>query len=287
VTAGEPSWGAGAVRVGVIGGGVMGTGLVQSLLNAGFEVVLCEVSVEASEQASQRLGRSLERAPHLSATPDALLARLTSSARIEDVAGVELVVETVPESLKLKQAVLSRIAKAVSAETTIGTNTSSLSINELAGAAAVPSRVVGLHFFNPVPASALVEVVRGAATSPKALEVAHNLAERLGKTSIEVADSPGFATSRLGVVLGLEAVRMLEEGVASVEDIDCAMVLGYKHPMGPLRLTDLVGLDVRLGIAEYLSWRLGARFTPPDLMRRMVVEGRLGKKSGRGFYEWP
>ncbi|WP_258546414.1 3-hydroxyacyl-CoA dehydrogenase family protein, partial [Microbacterium sp. H6] len=149
-----------------------------------------------------------------------------------------------------------------------------------------PSRLLGMHFFNPVPASTLVEIVHGASTAPALVDAARGWVAAIGKTPIVVADAPGFASSRLGVAIGLEAIRMLEEGVASAEDIDAAMTLGYKHPVGPLRLTDIVGLDVRLGIAEYLSAQLGERFEPPALLRRLVAEGHLGRKSGRGFYEW-
>ena len=171
-------------------------------------------------------------------------------------------------------------------DTVIGTNTSSMSIDLLAHAMARPERLIGLHFFNPVPASKLVEVVRGTATAQNLPAVAASWVRELGKTPVVVRDAPGFASSRLGVALGLEAIRMLQEGVATAEDIDAAMTLGYGHPMGPLKLTDLVGLDVRLGIARYLERELGPRFTPPDLMVSMVEKGHLGRKTGRGFYTW-
>jgi len=183
--------------------------------------------------------------------------------------------------------VLQDIAGRVAPTTVIGSNTSSISISALADGVEVPERVIGLHFFNPVHIMALVEVVRGDRTAERVVEQGRGFVESLGKTPILVKDSPGFASSRLGVALGLEAIRMLEEGVASAEDIDQAMVLGYRHPMGPLRLTDLVGLDVRLGIARYLHRELGSdRFRPPRLLESMVEEGRLGKKTGSGFYDW-
>ena len=168
----------------------------------------------------------------------------------------------------------------------IATNTSSLSIDGLAAGLARPDRFVGLHFFNPVPASGLVEIVVGPATGDDLVAAAQAWVEALGKTAITVTDSPGFASSRLGVAIALEAMRMLEEGVASAADIDTAMTLGYRHPVGPLRTTDLVGLDVRLAIAEHLARELGPRFEPPAILRSLVAEGRLGRKSGRGFYDW-
>lgn len=170
----------------------------------------------------------------------------------------------------------------------LATNTSSLSINEMQASLAFPTRFLGLHFFNPVHINRLVEVVRGERTGEHALETGLALVSEIGKEAVIVRDSPGFATSRLGVALGLEAMRMVEEGVASAHDIDRAIELGYRHPMGPLRLTDLVGLDVRLDIARYLHEKLGTeRFKPPRILERMVAEGKLGKKSGQGFYAWP
>jgi 3-hydroxybutyryl-CoA dehydrogenase len=169
----------------------------------------------------------------------------------------------------------------------LGSNTSSLSVTEIASALKDPSRLVGMHFFNPVPVMELLEIVRGLRTSDVAIERAKTFATRIGKTSIVVKDFPGFATSRLGVVIGVEAIRMVEQGVASPEDIDRAMELGYRHPMGPLKLGDLVGLDVRLAILEHLHRELGEQFRPPALLRQMVRAGKLGKKSGEGFYKWP
>lgn len=273
----------------VIGGGTMGVGITHVLLDAGVPVTLTETDTARLQAARRAVQASLAASTargKLSTSPAAAEAQLTTSVRVSDLADAELVVEAVPESITLKHEVLSR-AEAVVADTAVlATNTSSLSINQLAKPLRRPARFLGMHFFNPVPASALVEVVRGSATSDAALRTAHAVAALVGKESIEVTDAPGFATSRLGVLLGLEAIRMVEDGVASAADIDKAMVLGYRHPMGPLRLTDLVGLDVRLGIAEYLYGELGDRFAPPRLLREMVAAGRLGKKTGQGFYPW-
>jgi 3-hydroxybutyryl-CoA dehydrogenase len=199
---------------------------------------------------------------------------------------VELVVEAIPEIPAAKRDLLAAAEKVTPPGVLLASNTSSLSIADLAGALERPERFLGMHFFNPVPLSALVELVVGPGTAPEAVDDARRWVARLDKESIEVRDSPGFATSRLGVCLGLEAIRMLEEGVASAADIDQGMVLGYRHPMGPLRLTDLVGLDVRLAVAEHLAATLGPRFEPPALLREKVAAGELGKKTGRGFYDW-
>jgi 3-hydroxybutyryl-CoA dehydrogenase len=192
----------------------------------------------------------------------------------------------VPEDVRLKTAILEGLGRRFGAEALIASNTSSISIDELSTVVEHPERFLGMHFFNPVPASRLVEVVRGLATSDDVVGRAVRLVDALLKQPVVVSDSPGFASSRLGVLLGLEAIRMLEEGVASARDIDLAMELGYGHRMGPLRSTDLVGLDVRLGIAEYLEQELGPRFAPPALLREMTEQGRLGRKSGSGFFEW-
>ena len=217
---------------------------------------------------------------------DRCLNRLAQVDDIEGTVGCDLVIEAIPEILEAKQTLFAALDELHEPGVILGTNTSSLSIDQIASKAASPDRIVGTHFFNPVPVSALVEVVVGSQTSDEAVDAAVGLSERLHKTPIVVKDSPGFASSRLGLVLGLEAIRMLEAGVASAQDIDQAMELGYRHPMGPLRLTDLVGLDVRLNIAQHLASELGDRFTPPQLLIDMVAEGKLGKKSGVGFYEW-
>lgn len=276
-------------RVGVIGGGRMGAGIAHAFVLAGAHVVIVERDADAAGAASTRLSDSLRRSVERGATGrtvDELVRGIDTAADAAALAGCGLVVEAVPEDRALKTDALARAEAVLAPDAALATNTSSISIDELATALARPERFVGLHFFNPVPASQLVEVVTGTATASGLVEDARAWVEALGKTAIVVRDSPGFASSRLGVALGLEAIRMLEDGVASAADIDAAMELGYRHPVGPLRTTDLVGLDVRLGIAEELHRELGDRFAPPDLLRRLVADGHLGRKSGRGFYEW-
>lgn len=276
-------------QLGVIGGGTMGSGIAHAILAAGRRVVLIESDERLSDVARSRVERTLAVAAEkgtLAGTADDALALLTTSTDYDQLAPCAAVIEAVPESLPLKAGVLARVERVVDSATLLASNTSSLSINSLAAGLSEPQRFVGLHFFNPVPASLLVEVVKGATTSTRSLAEARALTALVGKESIEVDDSPGFASSRLGVALGLEAIRMVEEGVATPADIDKAMTLGYRHPMGPLRLGDLVGHDVRLSIAEYLWNELGPRYEPPALLRSMVAEGKLGKKTGEGFYRW-
>jgi 3-hydroxybutyryl-CoA dehydrogenase len=216
-----------------------------------------------------------------------VLTRVTTVAGPHELpADLDLVVEAVPELPALKVEVLALIEQAVNTSTVIATNTSSISIAELGAALQDSSRFIGMHFFNPVPASELVEIIRTPTTSAEVVQRVRDWVLQLGKSEVLVNDSPGFATSRLGVCLGLEAIRMLEEGVADAQSIDRAMELGYRHPMGPLRSTDLVGLDVRLAIAQHLANTLGERFTPPQLLRDKVARGELGRKAGRGFHSW-
>jgi 3-hydroxybutyryl-CoA dehydrogenase len=279
--------GAGGGRAAVIGGGTMGAGIAQVLLEAGCEVVVVEADPEAAERARGRIVDGLRRRKG-AAPPDieARTGRLQAITGLDAPLDVELVVEAIPEIPDAKRDLLAAAEKVVPPTALLASNTSSLSITDLAAALERPERFVGMHFFNPVPLSALVELVVGEGTAPEAVDDARRWVARLDRESIEVRDSPGFATSRLGVALGLEAIRMLEEGVATAADIDQGMVLGYRHPMGPLRLTDLVGLDVRLNIAEHLAATLGPRFEPPALLRAKVANGELGKKTGRGFYDW-
>jgi len=275
-------------KVGVLGGGRMGGGIAHAFLMAGADVVVVD-QPEALDRAEagirHAIATSVERGT--TAIPRAdLEAALRVSGDRTAFADRELVVEAIPEIPELKAATLPEIEAIIGSDAALASNTSSLSIDDLAATLARPERFVGLHFFNPVPVSTLVEVVVGVATDPALVATAGDWVRALGKTPVTVRDAPGFASSRLGVALALEAIRMLEEGVASAEDIDAAMVLGYKHATGPLRTTDVVGLDVRLGIAEYLHAKLGARFEPPALLRELVAAGKVGRKSGEGFFRW-
>jgi len=275
--------------VGVLGGGRMGAGIAHAFLLAGSRVTVVERDAEAAASAATRVRESVEASIARGTADDdaaTLASRFATSTAVSDFAGCDLVVEAVPEDLELKIDALTRVEAVLAPGAALASNTSSISIDQLAALLERPSRFLGMHFFNPVPASKLVEIVRGDATDGVLVAEAREWIDAIGKTPIVVADAPGFASSRLGLALGLEAIRMIEDGVASAEDIDNAMTLGYKHPVGPLRLTDIVGLDVRLGIAEYLSSTLGERFAPPALLRRMVAEGKLGRKSGEGFYLW-
>jgi 3-hydroxybutyryl-CoA dehydrogenase len=274
----------------VVGGGTMGAGIAQAMLGVAGRVTVVEADPAACEAALERvragLARQFKRADDPEAAVAESLARLDVSIGVPAGGDAALAIEAVPESVDLKRSVLADLEAAYPELPLLATNTSSLSITELGRDLARPDRFIGMHFFNPVPVSELVEIVVGRATAESTTSAARDWIDALAKHAITVRDSPGFATSRLGLALGLEAIRMVEAGVASVDDIDTGMVLGYKHPIGPLRLTDLVGLDVRLGIAEHLAATLGPRFEPPDLLRRMVAEGKLGKKSGEGFHVW-
>ncbi|MDF0528985.1 3-hydroxyacyl-CoA dehydrogenase family protein [Tsukamurella sp. 8F] len=275
-------------HVAVVGGGRMGAGIAQIFAQLGSHVTIAESGDQAA--ARRRVANGLARAAEkgVAVDPDTVLARVATVGGPEELPNrIALAVEAVPESIELKLSVLAAVERTVDDGAVIASNTSSLSITELGVALSDPERLIGMHFFNPVPASKLVEIVRAPATRSDVVERVRAWVALLGKSEVLVTDSPGFATSRLGVHLGLEAVRMLEEGVADAASIDRAMELGYRHPMGPLRSTDLVGLDVRLAIAEHLSATLGDRFTPPRLLRDKVARGELGRKSGRGFYSWP
>jgi 3-hydroxybutyryl-CoA dehydrogenase len=279
-------------RVAVLGAGTMGHGIAQVAALAGWDTRLYDIDEEALgaglEKAAANLEAGVERGKVTPEARDAARARLKGTPDLATaVAEVDAVIEAVPEKLDLKRSILETVAESVSPATLLASNTSSLSITEIADGVEGPERVIGMHFFNPVHIMKLVELVVGGWTSRHTVQRARLMAEEMGKTPIIVKDSPGFASSRLGVALGLEAMRMLQEGVASAEDIDTAMELGYRHPMGPLKLTDLVGLDVRLEIARYLHRELGGEhFRPPAILEQKVEEGKLGKKSGEGFYQW-
>ena len=282
-----------AIRtVAVIGAGTMGHGIAYVVSAAGYTVRLHDANEQALARAAERIGaayeKAIQRGKSSCAERDAGLARLSTPRTMRDaLLGADLVIEAVPERVDIKQALFREAETILDASAILATNTSSLSIASIADGLGHRERVIGMHFFNPVPVMKLVELIRSPATDERTVDRARIFVESLGKTAIVVGDTPGFATSRLGVVLGLEAIRMLEQGVASAEDIDRAMELGYNHPMGPLRLTDLVGLDVRLAIAEHLYRTIGGdTYAPPALLRRLVNEGKLGKKTGEGFYRW-
>jgi 3-hydroxybutyryl-CoA dehydrogenase len=278
-------------RIGVVGAGTMGHGIAQVAAQAGYETVLYDVTAELAQKGLARVGANLDQGiakgkvkPEQRAET---LARLQATGQLRDLGSCQMVIEAVPEQIALKQATFQSLAGVCGDLCLLASNTSSLSLTEIAASVKHPERVVGMHFFNPVHLMKLLEVVRAYQTSDEAVHAAREVGERMGKQIVEVKDSPGFASTRLGVLVGMEAIRMVEEGVASPEDIDRAMELGYGYPMGPLKLGDLVGLDVRLAIGEYLYQELGnPAFRPPQLLKKMVRAGKLGKKSGQGFYRY-
>jgi 3-hydroxybutyryl-CoA dehydrogenase len=276
-------------RVLVVGAGTMGAGIAEVVAKAGMEAILCDVSEETLSNAVAKIAASLSAAVTKgkleAAEAEATRSRIQTTSSYEAASGAQLLIEAVPELMELKKQIFRDLA-AINPDAVLATNTSSLSVTELAAATPRPAQVIGLHFFNPPPVMPLLEIVRAEQTEAALVEAMRAFATLLGKTPIVVKDMPGFATSRLGVLLGLEAMRMLEQGVASAEDIDRAMELGYRHPMGPLKLTDLVGLDVRLSIADHLAREVGPQFAAPPILRQLVRAGKLGKKSGEGFYRW-
>jgi 3-hydroxybutyryl-CoA dehydrogenase len=276
-------------KVGVLGGGRMGAGIAHAFLVNGCDVLVVErdeaSAVAARERVESAAAKSIERGA-TDANLDEMAQRLTVSVDYADFRDRALVVEAVPEIWDLKVSSLKNVEENLGESAILASNTSSLSMSGLAAELQRPANFLGLHFFNPVPASTLIEVVIAKQSAEAVIELARGWVKALGKTAVVVNDAPGFASSRLGVAIALEAMRMVEEGVASAEDIDNAMVLGYKHPTGPLKTTDIVGLDVRLGIAEYLHETLGDRFAPPQILRDLVEQGHLGRKTGKGFYDW-
>jgi 3-hydroxybutyryl-CoA dehydrogenase len=277
-------------RVVVIGAGTMGHGIAHVCAAAGCEVWLNDVSTAAIDaglaKIAQNLAIGVQKGKLTQAAADATRARLHGEPDLRIAASLaDLVIEAAPESIELKRQIFQTLTETLPAGALIASNTSSIPLRLLTDGLPRPDRFLGLHFFNPVHIQPLLEVVRAATTSDAALASALEFAKQIGKEPIVVRDVAGFASSRLGLALGLEAIRMLQEGVASAADIDKAMELGYRHPMGPLKLTDLVGLDVRLAIAETLAREIDpVRFAPPQLLREMVAAGKLGKKSGEGFY---
>jgi len=277
--------------IAVIGAGTMGHGIAQVAAASGFRVVLNDVDREALARGVRSIEGNLDKGIRLGKLTeddrDRTLQHIRGTTKLEECAAADLIIEAAPEKLDLKQNILRQLETASDHPFIFASNTSSLSITEIAAASRRPEAVIGMHFFNPVHIMRLVEIVVGKKTSDETVQTVIGAGSKMRKEPIVVKDVPGFASSRLGVALGLEAMRMVEQGVASARDIDTAMELGYNHPMGPLKLTDLVGLDVRLNIAEYLHRELGSEtFRPPEVLRRMVSEGKLGKKTGQGFYDW-
>lgn len=280
----------GAGSMAVVGGGTMGVGIVYVFVVAGWDVWLVEPDDARALAVEKTLEEAAQGGLRRGKLTELQAGRVTQCVRrvraVQDMPdGLDLVIETVPERLALKQQVLSQID--ARHPRIIATNTSALSIDVLAASVTDPSRFLGMHFFNPVWSLPMVEVIRGKKTEEAAVALAKQWAESTGKSTITVGDVPGFATSRLDLIASLEAMRMLQDGVASAHDIDHAMVVAYRHPMGPLRLSDIVGLDVRLDIARHLSKALGDRYAPPKLLEDMVARGELGQKSGKGFFDWP
>jgi 3-hydroxybutyryl-CoA dehydrogenase len=277
--------------IAVIGAGTMGHGIAQMAASAGYKVLLNDVDRESLARGvsaiERNLAKGIERGKLTEDDRDRTLQQIHGTTNLQSCAASDLIIEATPEKLDLKKEVLRQLESASDHPFIFASNTSSLSITEIASSSKRPDAVIGMHFFNPVHIMRLVEIVVGEKTSTETVNTVQSVGRKLRKEPIVVKDVPGFASSRLGIVLGLEAMRMFEQGVASAQDIDTAMELGYNHPMGPLKLTDLVGLDVRLNIAEYLHRELGSEaFRPPDVLRRMVSEGKLGKKTGEGFYDW-
>ena len=279
------------MQVGVLGAGTMGRGIAQVAAQAGHDVVLRDIEdqlvTEGLDGIEATLDEGVDREKVTDRERTATLDRIEGTTELEEaVSGAEMVIEAVPERLDLKRETFADVEALAPADAVVASNTSSLSLTAIASALDRPERAIGLHFFNPVHLMALVEIVVPAQASEGTVEFAREFVDDLGKQPITVGDSAGFASSRLGVALGVEAIRMLEEGVAGPRDIDRAMTAGYNHPMGPIELTDVVGLDVRLEILEHLREELGERFRPPQLLRQKVRAGALGKKSGEGFYQW-
>jgi 3-hydroxybutyryl-CoA dehydrogenase len=279
-----------AGTVGVVGGGTMGSGIAYVFALAGFQTTVVEPGEVRAEQmfveVETAAAAAVTRAKIDAAQAAALRARIVRLRSVNELAfGLDLVVETVPEQRALKLSVLSELES--KRPTLLASNTSSISIDDLASSLSEPQQFIGMHFFNPVWSLGLVELIRGAHTSESSLGLAQEFVSAIGKQSIVVADIPGFATSRLDLIASLEAMRMLEDGVASAEDIDRAAELAYRHPVGPLRLSDIVGLDVRLDIACQLEQTYGERYRPPQILIDKVAAGHLGRKSGQGFHRWP
>ncbi|WP_135535981.1 MULTISPECIES: 3-hydroxyacyl-CoA dehydrogenase family protein [Halostella] len=279
------------MRVTVLGAGTMGHGIAQVSATGGYDVTMRDIDEsilsDGMESIESNLQGGVDREKLSAAEKEDALDRIETTTDLEAaVADADLVVEAVPEDMDLKQQTFDDVASHAPEDAVIASNTSSMSVTEIASTLDRPGRAIGLHFFNPVHIMGLVEIVLAEQTDEATVDAATEFVETIEKEPVTVRDSAGFASSRLGVTLGVEAVRMLEEGVAGPRDLDAAMELGYNHPMGPIELGDVVGLDVRLDILEYLREELGERFRPPQLLKQKVRAGKLGKKTGEGFYVW-
>ncbi len=278
-------------NVAVLGAGTMGRGIAHVAALAGFETELYDIDGKSLARAEESIHRNLDKGVALGKLDPALAEAAKQRLVLDDdlaaaVEEADLVIEAAPESMRIKIDLFREVARFAPDDALFASNTSSLSITEMAAASGRADRFVGLHFFNPVHLMKLLEIVRGHETSEETVDTAREVGERMGKTCVVVADVPGFATSRINALIGNEAFRMLEQGVASAADIDTAIRLGLNHPMGPFEMADLVGLDVRLAILEHLHATLGETFRPSNLMRRYVQAGRLGRKAGKGVYTY-
>lgn len=276
--------------IGVIGAGTMGSGIAQLAAQSGFDVVLRDVEQDLVDEGLDRISAELQEAEDRDIIDDAAgtFERVTGTTSLEEVTDrPTFLIEAVPEDIDLKKSIFADLDEATDADTILATNTSALSITEIASATKSPERVIGTHFFNPPVKMELLELVTGHHTNEATVDRAETLSDDFGRTSVLVDDFPGFATSRLSIVLGMEAARMVQEGVASAEDIDTAMKLGFNFPMGPLELGDHNGWDVRVHIGEKLADEFDRPvFTPPTIVKQMVRAGDLGVKTGQGFYQW-
>ena len=276
-------------RIGVVGSGTMGTGIAQVAAQSGYDVVLLDTTLDRSQAGHARIESTLERLVERgkieAGEAAAVTARIAPSAEFADLSGVPLVIEAVFEDVDTKRKVIDAVSKVVDGRSIFATNTSSISITQLASYHPRPDRVVGMHFFNPVPLMSLVEMIRAEQSAPDALDLVRSTAARMGKTVVEVADVPGFVANRVLMPMINEAILCLEGGVATAEAIDETLKLGANHPMGPLALADLIGLDVCLSIMQVLHRDLGEdKYRPSVMLKRMVAAGKLGRKSGEGFY---